>query len=231
MTDKNADTKETENISAEASNETKPKKKRGAKRWQITVGVVVLVLVVAGGGMLVWHNSPSFCGTVCHTPMNEYSQDFNDTSAKNSTAKLAAYHSTKNSMNCLSCHEAKIEDQMKELASWANGNYDFNSKTNRLKSRSKEFATLEFCSRGDCHSSIKTADDLTNATSSLTFNPHDWSQHGEIACSNCHKSHDTSEFYCAKCHLDATYSSIPEGWSAKIDGTTYIKEGNEMKEQ
>lgn len=231
MTDKNTNTTETKNAAANVSNEAQPKKKHGAKRWQITVGVIVLVLVVAGIGMFVWHNSPSFCGTVCHTPMNEYVQDFNDTNAKNSTAKLASFHSTKNSINCLSCHEAKIDDQVHEASSWVAGNYNFDSKTNRLESRTKEFATLEFCSRGDCHSSIKTADDLTQATSNLSFNPHNWSQHGEIACSNCHKAHETSEFYCTQCHLDATYSSIPEGWNVTIDGTTYTKVGGELKQQ
>ena len=34
--------------------------------------MVVAVLVVAGCGMLAWHETPSFCGTVCHTPMSTY---------------------------------------------------------------------------------------------------------------------------------------------------------------
>lgn len=206
-------------------------KKGGMKRWQIVLAVVIVVIVVAGAGMFAWHNSPSFCGTVCHTPMSKYVSDFEAGSSTTSTAKLAAYHGTKNSMNCLSCHEAKIDEQVTEGMSWISGNYNFNATSGQLQSRSDQFATSEFCLRSGCHDGITTADDLTQATSDLEFNPHDWSQHGYIACGNCHKAHETSEFYCTQCHLDATFSSVPEGWNVKIDGTTYTKENGQLKEQ
>ncbi|MEG0621206.1 MAG: salivary glue protein Sgs-3, partial [Raoultibacter sp.] len=42
-------------------------KKKG-KKWPIVVGVVVAVLVVAGIGGFIWHEQPSFCSAICHTP-------------------------------------------------------------------------------------------------------------------------------------------------------------------
>ena len=47
-----------------------PQKKR--KKWPVVVGVVVAVLVVAGAGFFVWHEQPSFCNAICHTPMDAY---------------------------------------------------------------------------------------------------------------------------------------------------------------
>ena len=66
-------------------------KKGGAKRGRIVAAVVVAVIIVAGCGMLAWHNSPSFCGTVCHTPMSKYVADFEAGPVDGgSTAMLAA---------------------------------------------------------------------------------------------------------------------------------------------
>lgn len=42
------------------------------KRWQVTGVVCLVVFAAAGGGMLVWHESPSFCGAICHASMDGY---------------------------------------------------------------------------------------------------------------------------------------------------------------
>ncbi|MDU1389817.1 MAG: salivary glue protein Sgs-3, partial [Eggerthella sp.] len=42
------------------------------RKWPIVVGVVVVVLIAAGAGFWVWHEQPSFCAAICHTPMDEY---------------------------------------------------------------------------------------------------------------------------------------------------------------
>lgn len=115
------------------------------------------------------------------------------------TAMLAAYHGADADMNCLSCHEAKIDEQVTEGMSWISGNYNFDSDTQMLESRSGELPTAEFCLKSGCHDGINTVDDLTAATADREFNPHDWSQHGVVACGNCHKAHETSEFYCTQC--------------------------------
>lgn len=69
------------------------------------------------------------------------------------------------------------------------------------------------------------------ATADREFNPHDRSQHGVVACGNRHKAHETSEFYCTQCHLDATYSSVPNGWNVVIDGITYKVNDGQLVEQ
>lgn len=52
-----------------------------------------------------------------------------------------------------------------------------------------------------------------------------------MACGNCHKAHETSKFYCTQCRLDATYSSVPNGWNVVIDGTTYKVNDGQLVEQ
>ena len=52
----------------DANDGAAPKRKR--KKWPITVGVIAVVLVVAGAGFWVWHEQPSFCNAICHTPMD-----------------------------------------------------------------------------------------------------------------------------------------------------------------
>ena len=54
--------------------EAAPKKK--GKKWPIVVGVVVVVLIAAGAGFWVWHEQPSFCAAICHTPMDEYLETY-----------------------------------------------------------------------------------------------------------------------------------------------------------
>lgn len=34
----------------------------------VTVCIVAAVAVAAVGGFAVWHNQPSFCNSICHTP-------------------------------------------------------------------------------------------------------------------------------------------------------------------
>lgn len=88
-----------------------------------------------------------------------------------------------------------------------------------------------FCLRSGCYDGINTVDDLTAATADREFNLHDWSQHGVVACGNCHKAYETSELYCTQCHLDATCSSVPNGWNVVIDGTTYKVNDGQLVEQ
>ena len=221
-----------ENTEKVAEQAAKPAPKKGATRGRIVAAVVVAVVIVAGCGMFAWHNSPSFCGTVCHTPMSKYVADFEAGPVDGgSTAMLAAYHGADADMNCLSCHEAKIDEQVTEGMSWISGSYNFDSDTQMLESRSGELPTAEFCLKSGCHDGINTVDDLTAATADREFNPHDWSQHGVVTCGNCHKAHETSEFYCTQCHLDATYSSVSNGWNVVIDGTTYKVNDGQLVEQ
>ena len=49
-----------------------PAPKRRGRRTAVVAAVVAAILVVAGVGMWVWHEQPSFCGAICHTPMDNY---------------------------------------------------------------------------------------------------------------------------------------------------------------
>ena len=54
---------------SDSSQEKKPSAKKRTRKWPIVVGVVVVVLVAAGAGFLVWHEQPGFCNAICHSPM------------------------------------------------------------------------------------------------------------------------------------------------------------------
>ena len=63
---------EDEKISQPGEDAQAPSPKRKAKRGWIIGGVVAAVIVVAGAGFWVWHETPSFCNAICHSPMDSY---------------------------------------------------------------------------------------------------------------------------------------------------------------
>lgn len=110
-----------------------PKQKLPKNKKLTIVGVVVVVIVVAGMGFWTWHNSPSFCSAFCHTPMNNYVETYdqqagapgtdkwgNDVS--NSSAMLVVSHKEAG-QNCLSCHEPIISQQIGEVQATLTGDY------------------------------------------------------------------------------------------------------------
>ena len=58
-----------------SENENAPAPKR-AHRGAIVGGVVAVVVVVAAIGAFVWHEQPSFCNAICHTPMDGYLETY-----------------------------------------------------------------------------------------------------------------------------------------------------------
>lgn len=197
--------------------EAAPKKKKG-KKWPIVVGVVVVVLIAAGAGFWVWHEQPSFCNAICHTPMDPYLPTYEaepgqpatdkwGNEVENASGMMAPLHRVAGE-DCLSCHVPTLGEQMTEGMNWISGNY-----INPLEERDTEQLTEargaepdEFCLNESCHN--LTRDDLIQATKDMEFNPH-VAQHGEIACSECHKAHRASVVYCTQCHSEA---EVPEGW-------------------
>ena len=107
-----------------AEGDAAPKKKR--KKWPVVVGVVVAVLVVAGAGFFVWHEQPSFCNAICHTPMDPYLPTYeaepgqaavdkwgND--VEDASGMMAAVHRVSKDQGgaeatCMSCHVPTIGD-------------------------------------------------------------------------------------------------------------------------
>ena len=178
-----------------------------AKRKRaIANGVVAAVIVAAIGGFAVWHEQPTFCNAICHTPMNSYVESYyNDDGTQ-----LAHVHKLAGK-SCLDCHPAKLDQQIKEAGHWVTGDYAFDEASGNLVPRSEEFATQEFCLNESCHN--MDLDQLREKTSSMAWNPHDFTEHGVTECGSCHKMHDQSVMVCSECHYQAA-ENVPEGWAS-----------------
>ena len=170
------------------------------RKWPIVVGVVVAVLVVAGAGFWVWHEQPSFCNAICHTPMDAYLPTYE---AEPGQAATDVWGN-----DCMSCNVPTLSEQMSEGINWVTGNYVYplEERDTDMLTEARGLDGDEFCLNESCHN--LTRDDLIKATSDMEFNPHQ-PQHGEIECSECHKAHRASVMYCTQCHSE---SYVPEGW-------------------
>lgn len=216
-----------------------PAPKKRPKRGWIVAGVVAAVIVVAGAGFWVWHEQPSFCNAICHTPMDAYlptyeaepgqaATDVWGNEVANASGMMAAVHRAENGTTCLGCHVPTLSEQIGEGMSWVTGSYEvLNTQTGQQVVPEKSLEDLvaargiepdQFCLNESCHN--MTRDDLIQATSDLERNPH-VAQHGENQCSDCHKAHRASVNACSQCHNDAP---IPEGWISAADNTALEKE-------
>ena len=106
--------------------EAAPKKK--GKKWPIVVGVVAVVLIAAGAGFWVWHEQPSFCNAICHTPMDQYNATYDQepntagvdkwgNEVKNTSSMLCVSHKMPTDQGgagatCMSCHIPTMSEQM-----------------------------------------------------------------------------------------------------------------------
>ena len=218
--------------------------KKGKKKWPIVLGVIAVVVVAAGAGFFVWHEQPSFCGAICHSPMDQYVETYldgstdaygNEVAEADRNGMMAYAHGQLDAADCLSCHKPSLSQQMTEGMHWVTGNYEILG-TNAVGTVTMEDRSCEqlvegagmgdnngdgnvngddFCLRSGCHvaadgTELLTRDQLIAATADLAEvrNPH-LPQHGEVACSDCHKAHSQSVNYCSTCHSDAP---IPDGW-------------------
>ena len=189
------------------------------KKRAIVIGVIAVVLIAAGVGFWVWHEQPSFCSAIFHTPMDSYGatydQELNTTgtdkwgnTVENTRGMLCLTHKATGA-TCMSCHVPTLSEQVSEGIGWITGNYYYpleeRSLDDLVAARGLENSD-EFCLNESCHN--LTRDDLIEVTSDMTRNPH-VAQHGEVSCSECHKAHRASVNYCSGCHEDA---DIPAGW-------------------
>ncbi len=162
-----------------------PKKR---KKAGIVAAVVVVVLVVAGAGMWVWHEQPSFCGTVCHDTMQEHVDNFYGTDASGGAGQ--AYVHMQAGENCLSCHEPTLSTQLAEVQAQLTGTYG------DLGLSSRYYVDNDKCL--SCHGG--SYDELAKLTEDLgDYNPHD-NPHGQMNCNECHKGHSAQVNTCAQCH-------------------------------
>ncbi len=208
-------------VSGESGTQPSAKSKLGKRqRLAVTLGCVVVVLVVAGAGLMVWHEQPSFCNAICHSPMDAYLPTYEATPGQSATDKwgntvedagsmLAAVHNQVGK-TCMDCHVPQLDEQMTEGAEWVTGSYDSTlgerTATQLVEARGLENSD-EFCMNSSCHPYSR--DDLEKKTAWMgKINPHT-PQHGEQKCTTCHKAHRASVNYCTQCHTDAI---VPDGW-------------------
>lgn len=197
--------------------EAAPKKK--GKKWPIVVGIVAVVVIAAGAGFWVWHEQPSFCNAICHTPMDPYLPTYEaepgqpatdkwGNEVENADGMLAPMHRVDADATCMSCHVPTLSEQLTEAGSWITGNYVYPLEEKDLEqlTEARGAEPDEFCLNESCHN--MTRDELIESTSDMEFNPH-VAQHGEQECSTCHKAHRASVMYCTQCHSEA---EVPEGW-------------------
>lgn len=160
-------------------------RKRSRKAWMI-VGALVVVIALAGVGGWKWHEQPSFCATLCHSPMQSYYEGYVD------SGYLVRAHA-ESGITCLGCHEPTIAQQVNELKVKISGNYE-EPLTTRVYENS-------FCGGADCHGEATLLAISEKYTSDLEFDPHD--NHVTLAakCLSCHKMHrEQKPLTCVGCH-------------------------------
>ena len=185
-----------------------PAPKRSRRRTWTAVGIVAAVIVVASAGFWVWHEQPSFCNAICHSPMDYYVETYDAGGPHLGITAHAA-----DGVTCLKCHEAELTTQVSEAMAWASDNYPM-TEDGTMLATGKQFASEEFCARPECHGG-KSFDEITAglwgfAGNDEKYNPHASHQDMALECGDCHKAHENQVLVCNECH-DLT---LPEGWEA-----------------
>ena len=222
--------------------EPAPARKR-PRRVAIVVGAVVAVLVVAGAGFWVWHEQPSFCNAICHTPMDGYLETYEaepgqaavdkwGNEVANASGMMAAVHRVEDGDTCMSCHVPTLGEQVSEAGAWISGDYTLVEneasphggvlieRGNADLTEARGVTADEFCLNEQCHDLTRA--ELTELTvpepvvGGKARNVHSW-QHGEDTCTDCHKAHRASVLTCSECHADMP---IPEGWISVQEAKT-----------
>ncbi len=174
---------------AEQAENQKPEKtkiKKTKKQIWTIIGIVVAILVVAGGatgGYLIHlsNTSPEFCGT-CHI------MDRNVDSYLTSN-DLDNVHSQAN-VQCKDCHNYPVSAEISSGIAYVLGNYTVDAQGELLPVTYDN----EMCLK--CHISYEN---LAKSTDFLYRNPHKNHQ-GDLECKTCHVSHGEQIDYCSTCH-------------------------------
>ena len=232
---------------------TKPA--RNKKRVGIVAGVVAAVVVVAGVGAFAWHEQPSFCNAICHTPMDGYLETYEATPGQAATDKwgnevadasgmLAAVHASNDSKaTCLSCHVPTMSEQLTEGGEWVSGNYTLVEQEGGsvlLTERDSDQLTEargdrgdEFCLRSGCHvnddGSVMTREDLTKLTAKESDDP-------AVIIRNPHSWQHGAQA-CTDCHKAHRASvlictechadmELPEGWISAQESDALTNQAN-----
>lgn len=180
---------------------------RRSRGFVPAVVIIVIVVIIAGG--LAWHNTPGFCGTACHDSMQSYV----DTYYSGDKGMMAAVHEEAGD-NCLSCHEAKITEQVRELSLEVEGSWPADESGHLALD--SNLASEEFCGKSGCHDMDEVRGMVilhAEGDDQTAYNPHASHQDGALQCGDCHKSHKKSVLVCNQCHN----LNVPEGWEVPGD--------------
>ena len=224
----------------EAAQETAPAPKRKSKKKWAIVGVVVVILVAVGAGMMVWHESPDFCSTMCHveeTYVKNYMQEQNakgidkyGNEVSNTNAMMAVLHShtkatAKSEIVCVDCHVPNFVELAHDGMNYVSGNYPQprNERTAAGLMSWDNKPGESFCANENCHVYLLGDDGnldyakLEASTAGRAFNPHE-RHHANLAldCTSCHKGHRASTVVCTGCHQHEDVQ-LPEGWLSYHD--------------
>ena len=167
-------------VRPDGSKPSRPKKRRRGKVAAAVVAVAAVVLVAAAVGFAAWHEQPSFCNAICHSPMDAYVEGYYE---GNGMARVHA----EAGVACLDCHETSLNQQIGEGMAWLAG--DFRDKPDMMTDYDNETCL-------DCHVS---EEHVAAKTDLLDKNPHA-DAHQKLQCTDCHKSHRDQVDYCATCH-------------------------------
>jgi hypothetical protein len=173
-------------------------KKSGRRIWIILLVSFAVISAISGmvTGGIIWHQQPRFCAS-CHTPMNNYVQNYYG----GDTTMLITKHAMGDSIKykCVDCHESKLSEQTREGLHWFTGNYIYPFEKRKLGTRG-------FCLR--CHVESKIIAATKDHKNTLfAYNQHD-PRHGKQECYNCHSMHGKSVLTCNQCHKN----ELPKGW-------------------
>ena len=183
----------TQDAPGKKPNESKGFFKRMSKKAKVTIGVIVAVVLVGGIGLYQWHEQPSFCGAICHSPMDMYLVNYTDgqydaygnemTTEQASMSMMAYMHKEVNDQTCLQCHVPTMEEQITEGIHWVTGDFEIagtNSQgygympdsTGDQLVKYRSITADQFCLAEGCHTDVAgnqilTRDQLTEATANL----------------------------------------------------------------
>lgn len=230
---------------AEPEGGATPKKKRNKKL--AIAGVVVVVLVAIGAGMMVWHEDPSFCSTMCHieqTYVDNYMQeqgaagvDKYGKEVSNTNAMMAVLHrntkaTAKPQILCVDCHIPNMMELAHDGMNFVSGSYPL-PRDERTAARLNSWDNKpgeSFCANSTCHVYLLGDDGLLDygkleaSTKTRAFNPHE--RHHEnltLDCTACHKGHRASTVVCTGCHQHEDVA-LPDGWVTYDESQDLMKE-------
>ncbi|MDR0501319.1 MAG: cytochrome c3 family protein [Coriobacteriales bacterium] len=224
------DVSDTSATIADDEKEATPKKKKGKGKIILLTVVIVIVVLFGGGGIAyaATHEDPHFCNFLCHVPMDPYVESYDNnvsinakeaeaTGLEGAPLSVTVHKESDQDINCLKCHEPKIDEQIAEGLKWVTGDYSVPLEGIKLVAsetpKEGDTSGITFCLRPGCHTDasgadITTYDQLKKSTDDLPRNVHE-GEHGYKDCRLCHNTHEQSVLLCSQCHNDL---KLPEGW-------------------